>query len=39
MTVVMVTHELDIARYTLRKVVMRDGAWSATSPCASGSIR
>jgi putative ABC transport system ATP-binding protein len=25
MTVVMVTHELDIARYTLRMVVMRDG--------------
>jgi putative ABC transport system ATP-binding protein len=25
MTIVMVTHELDIARYTLRTVVMRDG--------------
>jgi putative ABC transport system ATP-binding protein len=25
MTIVMVTHELDIARYTLRMVVMRDG--------------
>ena len=25
MTVVMVTHELDIARYTRRTVVMRDG--------------
>ncbi len=25
MTVVMVTHELDIARYTMRNVVMRDG--------------
>ena len=25
MTVVMVTHELDIARYTQRNVVMRDG--------------
>jgi putative ABC transport system ATP-binding protein len=25
MTVVMVTHELDIARYTLRMVIMRDG--------------
>jgi len=25
MTVVMVTHELDIARYTRRTIVMRDG--------------
>ena len=25
MTVVMVTHELDIARYTKRMIVMRDG--------------
>ncbi len=32
MTVVMVTHELDIARYTQRMVVMRDGRISRDEP-------
>ena len=34
MTIVMVTHELDIARYCLRQVVMRDGVVVADQPVA-----
>jgi len=32
MTIVMVTHELDIARYTLRTVIMRDGRVARDEP-------
>ena len=32
MTIVMVTHELDIARYTQRMVVMRDGRILSDEP-------
>jgi putative ABC transport system ATP-binding protein len=32
MTIVMVTHELDIAQYTKRMVVMRDGKVVSDSP-------
>ena len=35
MTVVMVTHELDVARHARRTVVMRDGRISADRPVAS----
>ncbi len=35
MTVVMVTHELDIARYAMRTVVMRDGRIVSDQPVAS----
>ncbi|HYT58667.1 MAG TPA: ABC transporter ATP-binding protein [Haliangiales bacterium] len=35
MTVVMVTHELDIARYAMRTVVMRDGRIVSDQPIAS----
>jgi putative ABC transport system ATP-binding protein len=35
MTVVMVTHELDIARYTMRNVVMRDGRVVSDVPVAN----
>jgi putative ABC transport system ATP-binding protein len=35
MTIVMVTHELDIAQYTRRMVVMRDGLVVADSPVAN----
>ncbi|MBI4326791.1 MAG: ABC transporter ATP-binding protein [Chloroflexi bacterium] len=35
MTVVMVTHELDIARYSMRTVVMRDGRIVSDQPVAS----
>jgi len=35
MTIVMVTHELDIARYTKRNVIMRDGRIVSDSPVAS----
>jgi putative ABC transport system ATP-binding protein len=34
MTVVMVTHELDIARYSMRTVIMRDGRIVADKPVA-----
>jgi len=34
MTVVMVTHELDIARYTKRNVIMRDGKVVSDTPVA-----
>jgi len=34
MTIVMVTHELDIARYTLRTVIMRDGRIARDEPVA-----
>ena len=34
MTVVMVTHELDIARYGMRTVIMRDGRIVADKPVA-----
>jgi putative ABC transport system ATP-binding protein len=33
-TIVMVTHELDIARYTRRNVVMRDGQIISDKPVA-----
>ncbi len=33
-TIVMVTHELDIARYTKRNVVMRDGRIVSDRPCS-----
>jgi putative ABC transport system ATP-binding protein len=33
-TIVMVTHELDIAHYTKRNVVMRDGLVVSDSPVA-----
>jgi putative ABC transport system ATP-binding protein len=32
MTIVMVTHELDIARYTRRNIVMRDGQVISDKP-------
>ena len=32
MTIVMVTHELDIARYTRRSVIMRDGRVVSDQP-------
>jgi putative ABC transport system ATP-binding protein len=32
MTIVMVTHELDIAQYTKRMVVMRDGKMVGDTP-------
>jgi len=32
MTIVMVTHELDIARYCLRQVIMRDGRIVSDQP-------
>jgi putative ABC transport system ATP-binding protein len=35
MTVVMVTHELDIAKYTKRMVVMRDGKVVSDTPVAN----
>ena len=35
MTIVMVTHELDIAKYTKRMVVMRDGKVVSDSPVAN----
>ena len=34
-TIVMVTHELDIAQYTKRMVVMRDGKLVGDTPVAS----
>ena len=34
MTVVMVTHELDIARYATRTIVMRDGRVVRDTPIA-----
>jgi putative ABC transport system ATP-binding protein len=37
-TIVMVTHELDIAQYTRRMVVMRDGKVVGDSPVANRSI-
>ena len=37
-TIVMVTHELDIARYTRRTVVMRDGRIVTDQPVANRSI-
>jgi putative ABC transport system ATP-binding protein len=33
MTIVMVTHELDVAQYTKRMVVMRDGKVVGDTPC------
>jgi putative ABC transport system ATP-binding protein len=38
MTVVMVTHELDIANYTRRVVIMRDGRIRSDKPVASRNI-
>ena len=35
MTVLMVTHELDIARYGMRTVVMRDGRIVGDQPVAN----
>jgi putative ABC transport system ATP-binding protein len=35
MTIVMVTHELDVAQYTKRMVVMRDGKVVSDSPVAN----
>ena len=35
MTIVMVTHELDIAQYTKRMVVMRDGKVVGDTPVAN----
>jgi putative ABC transport system ATP-binding protein len=34
MTIVMVTHELDVAQYTKRMVVMRDGKVVSDTPVA-----
>ena len=39
MTIVMVTHELDIARYTKRMVVMRDGRIVKDEPVRTGWTR
>ncbi|MBE2213065.1 MAG: ABC transporter ATP-binding protein [Opitutaceae bacterium] len=38
MTIVMVTHELDIARFTRRMVVMRDGRIVSDQPVAARSV-